>query len=1030
MPSISRVILIYFLTAALGAGLFPLAAQSGGPIPGVDDIPAAEDPEKRKLPINKEFLDPTKKEPEKKEPGKKEPEKKKSSEGGTKNIAVEELPLIKGVKVVSHPKFPNSALVTWKVSEKNKGPIYVGRYLTPLTARNLVLQADNLTVPALGNKETSFSDINIPDGTYYYVVVSHDEMLKGSKLVLRPEENYTAKGFVIKRKDQPPPRTLPRIGELVARVHPELKNSVLITWKFKGPVRDVFIKRYKKPLNKRKLLGEAFSVKEPAKEPAKGEFIDKNLKPGVYYYAVYTREEYKGKLVLKPDENYTVIPVVIKAPEKKSKFDPLLYTVSDLSAINSGKIVKLSWSPALSDKQILYTVYRSRFPLDKMEAFSKAKRLGIVAQNVNNFKDKNPPAGKPVFYGVTVTHQKSSEEFKPLAENVSYVRHTYELREVGKKEGDLIPNNLILYHKAAGIINLHWTPPQVKTSGFRVYRSKHPIYSKDQLKRATFAGEAPGDKKSYSDEQVPPGRHFYAILPKDGKGANLEIFVEGRTFSGFSVVVRPYQKTDKKVVKKEPPKKKERPRLLSLRISLDGKANVILRWSADHKKRKDFRYLLYRSSKPLRTLKEVNRDGYVLAELPPEANQYRDEKLEPGRYYYALLIRADNALDKTMIAGKHYPRRSVVIQDPRKIVKKEPKKEPVKKPRPSILALRAAREKKDVILSWAADLKKRKDVTFLLYRGAKPLRTPLDLRKRGEIIATLPSFVTKFRDRSLAPGKYYYALVAYADNKADRILERNRHYLARPVIITKEKKVVVKKEPPKKEEPRPVLLSLRASLKKSDVTLRFSADLKKRKDVVIVVYRSAYPLRSSRELRENGAVVARLPGSDRSYRDEELPPGKYYYALVLEAGGKPDPVFFEGRTFLGRPVAILGPVKKQPPGKKVVVGPDPKKVIKKGPVKRPETRTDNRTVRRNINRILRRTYKRRRYVTAIRRLEPYANNRRINGKLRARALFYTGLSYYKLRRYRKALEYFLNFQVQDTYPERARFWRKRALERF
>ena len=69
-------------------------------------------------------------------------------------------------------------------------------------------------------------------------------------------------------------------------------------------------------------------------------------------------------------------------------------------------------------------------------------------------------------------------------------------------------------------------------------------------------------------------------------------------------------------------------------------------------------------------------------------------------------------------------------------------------------------------------------------------------------------------------------------------------------------------------------------------------------------------------------------------------------------------------------------------------------------------------------------------MTAIRRLEPYANNRRINGKLRARALFYTGLSYYKLRRYRKALEYFLNFQVQDTYPERARFWRKRALERF
>ncbi len=100
----------------------------------------------------------------------------------------ESLPVIVGLKVKPDPKHKYSVALSWKFAKKNKSPIYVGRSEKPLTTKSLVLDADNLTAPPLGPHETTFRDINIPDGKYYYVVVTKAEMKKGAKLILKPNK--------------------------------------------------------------------------------------------------------------------------------------------------------------------------------------------------------------------------------------------------------------------------------------------------------------------------------------------------------------------------------------------------------------------------------------------------------------------------------------------------------------------------------------------------------------------------------------------------------------------------------------------------------------------------------------------------------------------------------------------------------------------------------------------------------------------------------------------------------------------------
>ncbi|RME89252.1 MAG: hypothetical protein D6767_08740, partial [Candidatus Hydrogenedentota bacterium] len=80
-----------------------------------------------------------------------------------------------------------------------------------------------------------------------------------------------------------------------------------------------------------------------------------------------------------------------------------------------------------------------------------------------------------------------------------------------------------------------------------------------------------------------------------------------------------------------------------------------------------------------------------------------------------------------------------------------------------------------------------------------------------------------------------------------------------------------------------------------------------------------------------------------------------------------------------------------------------------------------------VNRIIRQYYFQKDYKKTIEELFPYLHSS--SKKARAKALFYTALSYIQLKKYDKALDYLVHPLTVKAYGKRAKFWYKRAVEK-
>lgn len=788
------------------------APSPGGPIPGIDDMPRAPGSAKTP-PIAKDNLtdggksekkeepkkgEPTKEEPKKGEPTKEEPKKEEEKKEEPK----EGLPIVRNLRVEPHPKLKYSTVLKWEVDPGNKAPLYVGRYQEPIVTRDHVLDAANLTNPALGPQVTTFVDRKMPTGKYYYVVVAAAEMKPGASLILKAGQNTTSEPIIIdvkpedvvsKKETELEP---PAVHDIKAEKHPDKRGAVVVSWTTLGTPSDTVVLRHRRPISDEESFRAAKRV--AVLRPWARHFVDREVPRGAYYYAAYLQREVTRDLVLKANENYTTTAFVSDyVPPKKEPLPSETaadFSVSGLIAVNGQASVKLSWRSARAPK-VLYNIYRSDFPLDSARAIKKAKLLGET-DDQTNFEDAEAVKDRRVYYGVTVTDNRSGKEYLELREGVNFRAHVFQPVNVTKELGPMLPDALTTFRKDARTVMLFWAEPDVQVQGFRIYRYDRPIDNEKRVQEAKLIGRAEGSANRFTDSDPPVGRHYYAVLPLDERGREIREFVERRTFTGFGVEVEAPEEPKKEEPKKEEPKKEE------------------------------------------------------------------SKKEEPK--------------------------------------KEEPKKEEPKKVKPSrMLVLLATVDSTDVVLTWEAEVAEE-------------------------------------------------------------------------------------------QKPR------------------------------IRLYRSNSPMRRLDEVREHGVFIQESLDPKGVFRDRQLEPGRYYYAALIEEDGVLSEELIQDRNFLGRPVEIAAPGKKEEVER---------------PVKKQEPRTDKqedlseRELLSALERVLRETYHRRRFAAALAELPRFALTRTYPGSVRAMALFYTGMSYYRMGQYRVALEYFLNFRVQDAYPRRAGFYYRRSLER-
>jgi len=83
----------------------------------------------------------------------------------------------------------------------------------------------------------------------------------------------------------------------------------------------------------------------------------------------------------------------------------------------------------------------------------------------------------------------------------------------------------------------------------------------------------------------------------------------------------------------------------------------------------------------------------------------------------------------------------------------------------------------------------------------------------------------------------------------------------------------------------------------------------------------------------------------------------------------------------------------------------------------------------DLNRVLANTFIKNKFPEAVTQLKPFTADQQIPEGVRARAMFYSGLSYYNMKKYKQALFYFSNSEVRSFYPMRSDFWVKRSIEK-
>ena len=719
---IPALLLPVFFASAMAA-----APAASGPIPGVNEIPRPP-ADNRDLPISKENLvpktpkkeepkkeepkkeepkkeepkkeepkkeEPKKEEPKKEEPKKEEPKKEepKKEEPKKEEPKKEQEPVVRKLRFEPHPTKKYTIVLKWEVDPANKAPIYVGRYRERVRTRDQVLDADNLTAPALGPQVTTFTDSKIPDGSYYYVLVTAEEMKPSFSILLKGDQNTTTTPAIIKRRETDIPTKgadgPPAVRNIKILPHPDQKGAVVLTWDIAGKASDTIILRHRKPIADEAAFRAAKRV--AALRSWARHYIDREVAAGSYYYAAYLQRETRGDLTLKEAQNYTTEPFISDYFPPKKEADPNAsagdFAVRGLTAVNGQASVKLSWRAARASS-VLYRVYRGSQPLDDGKALARA-RLLIELEDRVNFEDVEALADQKVYYGVTVTDRRTGREYTQLQEGVGFRAHVYQPRAASKDLEHLLPDALTTFLKDSKTIMLFWAEPDSKVEGYRVYRHDRPIDNEARLKDSKLVGRIEGAANRFQDSDAPAGNHYYALLPLNEQGGEIREFVERRTFTGFGIEIEATDEPKKEEPKKEEPKKeepkKEEPkqveaRLLVLRAAMDER-DIVVSWEADVPTGAIAKVRLYRALEPLQTLQEVEERGILVRSLDPALGVLRDTGLKAGLYYYAALLEVNGKLQDRMLLGRNYLAQGVRVgpvpgkkEGPDPGLKKEPTK--------------------------------------------------------------------------------------------------------------------------------------------------------------------------------------------------------------------------------------------------------------------------------------------------------------------------------------------------------------------
>lgn len=307
---------------------------------------------------------------------------------------------------------------------------------------------------------------------------------------------------------------------------------------------------------------------------------------------------------------------------EKQKELPLLETVGALRAVVIDDTrVFLTWD-GLSEGKVIYTVYRSRRPINTYTAYSEAVKVGEVIDE-GKFIDTTITETGIYYYAVTTRGEKYKENLRPI-KNENYMNRGLEIVLTnGKRVRELSASPV-----NAGI-KVGWQLPDSATNKLMVFRSYKKINTFERLKGAVLLARVK-DTDYYLDQDDKSGPRYYAVLYDAGDGSpvvNLKADVNYTSYPvyGGKIEDEPEEETS------PPAPVYQTDKIELFKAVAESKGNRIS-WVV---KEFDSPFLVLRTGKKPQGLKDL-ASATVLGKIKVKSGNYLDKDGSSGDYY--LLI--------------------------------------------------------------------------------------------------------------------------------------------------------------------------------------------------------------------------------------------------------------------------------------------------------------------------------------------------------------------------------------------------------
>ncbi len=593
-------------------------------------------------------------------------------------------------------------------------------------------------------------------------------------------------------------------------------------------------------------------------------------------------------------------------------------------------------------------------------------------------------------------------------------------------QGDNFPEDLARNIRAASTsgtsVRISWEfKYPVGKRHYTLFRHTEPIDSLAKLEKSEVIGTFPADEVKIDDQGLPKGLYFYAVVEKERLIQKKVDFFPGQNFTQDPVALsgeEAVQKNNIAIIEK----------LLVEFVNPATKNVGSLSWI--WRGSSEVNLLIYRAQEPIDSQEKLKK-AELLVEIPAELQKFLDYTLYTGKpNYYALVARSESDKMQTkqdqpvlLIADQNYSTRALRTDS---------------LPEMLLLNFDAKMVKTDeqnqcqAQLSWRypKEMLSPKQWEVRIYRSMKTISSEADLQADMLVVEMNGAF-QKYTDMPLDCSKpYYYALILGTGKPLTWFtkIDAKRNYLLVSKSSKQQAPVISQDPQDRTKKPSGSIasytqifssLSAKPDARGVQILWRYQKQIPERyQKQWIYIIRTDEPPIDFETVRNHGVIVHEFLMSSglEAFIDETPIERKVYYYVLLIGPGKSRVTPLEYRT--GYNVYAQGVIPFLEKSNHNANGSLQKRDPKKKRMFTPAGQLDMV----ELNNILNDYYYQGQYSQSYRKLEIFINN--ANRIVKSKALLYQGRSLYKMERYRQALPYFLDRDVQELYQKEALFWQQ------